>query len=143
MIDAQYYSSNNSGDSKGPVTTDTKEAIENKIRDLINEKFENTDIISISIIDDFGTEENDDYVAIISLRYNQENNGIKSKKVLGLYNTDLAAYIGTEIPNVEKLTITWEVPHLENAAAKRSYERKGEWMQPSEEHWDSQFNSNK
>ena len=143
IIDAQYYSSNNSGDSKGPVTTDTKEAIENKIRDLINEKFENTNIISISIIDDFGTEENDDYVAIISLRYNQENNGIKSKKVLGLYNTDLAAYIGTEIPNVEKLTITWEVPHLKNAAAKRSYERKGKWMQTSDEHWDPQFNSSK
>ncbi|WP_077533172.1 hypothetical protein [Massiliimalia massiliensis] len=143
IIDSQYYSSNNSGDSKGSVTTDTKEGVENKIRGLINEEFENTDIISISIIDDFGTEENDDYVAIISLRYNQENNGIKSKKVLGLYNTDLAAYIGTEIPNVEKLTITWEVPHLENAAAKRSYERKGEWMQTSDEHWDPQFNSNK
>lgn len=143
IIEAQFYSSNNSSDSKGPVTTNTKEGVENKLRGFIDEKFENTDIISISIIDDFGTEENDDYIAIISLRYNQENNGIKSKKVLGLYNTDLAAYIGTEIPNVKKLTVTWEVPHLENAAAKRSYKRKGEWMQTSDEHWDPQFNSNK
>lgn len=93
---------------------------------------------SITINDDYGTDAEDDYIALVNLKWTVKNNGQMSKKVLKMYSEDLAATVAIECPNIQEIAIFWTVPYL-NANAKCSYERKGNGMYEMDMYWDTAF----
>lgn len=101
-----------------------KTDIENAIRTHITDQYSDTDIDSITINDDLGTEIDGDFIALVYLTWNVKNSVKTSKEVLELYSGDLAATIAESCPDVQELAIFWTVPYLDNANAKCSYERK-------------------
>lgn len=115
--------------------------IEKTIRQRIGDEYTYTDIDSITINENLGTDDvDDDYIALVDLTWTQMNKGPTSKKMLSMYSEDLAAYIGEECPNVQEIAIFWTVPYLDNANAKCAYERKGEGMYEMDMMWDNAFN---
>lgn len=122
-------------------TTTPQDIIENAIRQRISDEYTFTDIDSIRINENLGTDDvDDDYIALVDLTWTQMNKGPTSKKMLSMYSEDLAAYIGEECPNVQEIAIFWTVPYLDNANAKCAYERKGEGMYEMDMMWDNAFN---
>lgn len=120
------------------VELSEKEQIEKTIRDRIISEYTMTDIDSITINDDAGTETDGDYIALVNLTWNQKNDGKKSKEVLSLYSSDLAATLGAEVPSVNEVAIFWTVPYL-NANAKCSYQRSGEGFAEMDMVWGKEF----
>lgn len=115
--------------------------IEKTIRQRIGDEYTYTDIDSITINENLGTEDVEgDYIALVNVTWTQMNKGPTSKKMLSMYSEDLAAYIGEECPNVQEIAIFWTVPYLDNANAKCAYERKGEGMYEMDMMWDNAFN---
>lgn len=112
-----------------------KANIENIIRDHIVDLYSNTDIDSITINDNLGTEIDGDFIALVYLTWNVNNSAETSKEVLELYSDDLAATIADSCPDVQELAIFWTVPYLNNANAKCSYERKEEKMYVMDNVW--------
>ncbi len=107
---------------------------------IIMENYTYTDIESISINDDLGTDEEGDYIILARLIWNQKNKASTSKEMLSMYSSDFAARIGIEQPSVSEVAIFWTVPYLDNASAKWSYERVDAGMQLSDNSMDSVFN---
>ena len=64
-----------------------------------------TDIDSITINDDLGTNTEGDYIALIYLTWNQKNNPELTKKVLQMYSDDLAATICESHSNVQEVAV--------------------------------------
>lgn len=115
--------------------------IEKAIRQRIGDEYTYTDIDSITINENLGTEDVEgDYIALVNVTWTQKNSGSTSKEVLSMYSEDLAAYIGQECPNVQEIAIFWTVPYLDNANAKCSYERKGDGMYEMDIMWGNAFN---
>ena len=115
--------------------------IEKTIRQRIGDEYTYTDIDSITINENLGTEDVEgDYIALVNVTWTQMNKGPTSKKMLSMYSEDLAAYIGEECPNVQEIAIFWTVPYLDNANAKCAYERKGEGMYEMDIMWGNAFN---
>ena len=115
--------------------------IEKTIRQRIGDEYTYTDIDSITINENLGTEDVEgDYIALVNVTWTQMNKGPTSKKMLSMYSEDLAAYIGEECPNVQEIAIFWTVPYLDNANAKCAYERKGDGMYEMDMMWDNAFN---
>ena len=80
--------------------------IEKTIRQRIGDEYTYTDIDSITINENLGTEDvEDDYIALVNVTWTQKNSGSTSKEVLSMYSEDLAAYIGQECPNVQEIAI--------------------------------------
>ena len=122
------------------VTLGPKEKINQFVRNRIKEKYTYTDISSITINENLGTDADDDYVVLVRVIWNQKNSGKMSKTVLKLYSDDLASMIAEKFPNVQEIAIFWTVPYLNNANAKCSYERKNGSMYEMDMMWDTVFN---
>ncbi len=120
------------------VALTEKEQIEKILRGRIEEEYYNTVIDGITINDDLGTEEENDYIALVHLTWNTRNSGKLSKEVLKMYSDDLAAALAKENNSVREIAIFWTVPYL-NDKAKCSYERVSNGFRVMDEMWGGAF----
>lgn len=114
--------------------------IEALVRYRVGEAYRETDIDSITINDDLGTDTPEDYIVLVNLTWNTMNSGKTSKEMLKMYSDDLAATLYEGTPAVQEVVVFWTVPYLNNANAKRAYERKSNGMYLSDEVWAGAFN---
>ena len=132
-------------DTSVPVATDPlpieaaeplseTDAIKEVIKNRIEEKYNGTDIDSITINEDSGTEETGNYIALVYLTWNVSNSAKTSKEMLEMYSEDLAAIVAEGCSNVQEIAVFWTVPYL-NGSAKCAYERKGDGMYLSDTSW--------
>lgn len=106
---------------------------------IITESYTYTDIESLTVNENLGTEEDGDYIILARLTWNQKNKASTSQDMLSMYSSDFAARIGTDQPSVNEVAIFWTVPYLNNANAKWSYERNDDGMYLSDNMMDSVF----
>ncbi len=106
---------------------------------IITENYTYTDIESLTVNENLGTEEDGDYIILARLTWNQKNKASTSQDMLSMYSSDFAARIGMDQPSVNEVTIFWTVPYLNNANAKWSYERNDDGMYLSDNMMDSVF----
>lgn len=106
----------------------TEDTIKEKIKSRITDKYNSTDITEISVNQNAGTDELDDYVALVYLTWNVQNSPKTSKEMLDMYSSDLAAYLASECPNVSEVAIFWQVPYLTTNTSKWTYTRNGDNM---------------
>lgn len=92
------------------------------IANLVLDNYKSTDIDSISLNVDYGTEVEGDYVAIVNLVWNVKNSADTTKKMLKMYSDDLAARLYKEQPAIQEVAVFWEIPY-QKGTAKFSYER--------------------
>lgn len=120
------------------VPMSEKEQIDKVVRDRISEKFTMTDIDSIDINDDLGTDKDGDYIVLVRLTWNQKNSGKTSKEMLKMYSDDLAATLAPANSSINEVAVFWTVPYL-NADAKCAYERKDDAFCEMDMMWDAAF----
>ncbi|MCI8925214.1 MAG: hypothetical protein HFI45_14675 [Lachnospiraceae bacterium] len=106
---------------------------------IITENYTYTDIESLTVNENLGTEEDGDYIILARLTWNQKNKASTSQDMLSMYSSDFAARIGMDQPSVNEVAIFWTVPYLNNANAKWSYERNDDGMYLSDNMMDSVF----
>lgn len=116
-----------------------KSIVENIIRDRITSEYLSTDIDSITINENLGTEEAGDYIALVYLTWNVSNSPKLSKDMLNMYSSDLAATVANECENVAEIAVFWTVPYLNDANAKCSYERINGGMYEMDMVWGAEF----
>lgn len=109
-------------------STPIEDTIKETIKFRITEKYNSTDITEITINENAGTDELDDYVALVYLTWNVKNSPKTSKEMLDMYSSDLAAYLANECPNVSEVAIFWQVPYLTTNTSKWTYTRNGDNM---------------
>lgn len=120
-----------------PVVLTEKEQIEKILTERI-EEYHNAVIDRITINDDLGTEDENDYIALVYLTWNTKNGGKLSKEMLKMYSDDLAATLANENDTVREIAIFWTVPYL-NDTAKCSYERVPDGFVVMDEMWGKAF----
>lgn len=98
--------------------------IESTIRQRVSDKYDNTDITKITVNEDAGTDNPDDYIALVYLKWNVKNSESTSEEMLSMYSNDLAATVSEEYEDVQEITIFWEVPYLTDNTSKWTFERK-------------------
>lgn len=102
-----------------------KEKVDADLRAIVSEKYRDTRVTEITLNDNLGSEAEDDYVALIYLRWTVQNGPDMTKRMIAMYSEDFAARIGTDVPAVTDVAIFWTVPYYsEETAAKYSYERR-------------------
>lgn len=103
--------------------------IEKTIKDRVSDEYRGTVIKKIDINENLGTDDEDDYIVLIHLKWDVKNKPKMTRKMLEMYSDDLAATLAKHT-NITEITIFWEVPyHLEgNNVAKMSYSRSGDGM---------------
>lgn len=106
---------------------------------IITENYTYTDVESLTVNENLGTEEDGDYIILARLTWNQKNKASTSQDMLSMYSSDFAARIGMDQPSVNEVAIFWTVPYLNNANAKWSYERNDDGMYLSDNMMDSVF----
>lgn len=110
-----------------PYSEDSAELkIAKSAYERINSKFENTEISKITVNENAGTDNPDDYILLIDLTWNRMNKEDTTKEMVRMYCDDLAAYTVEQNSNVQEIALFWTIPyHKENAvSAKCSYEQK-------------------
>lgn len=116
-----------------------KEKVEKVARDYMEENFSNTDIDSITVNDDAGTDKKDDYIFLTNLTWNVQNSGKTSKEMLELYSDSLAATLAKGCKNVNEICLFWEVPYL-GGNAKLAYEVRDGGAYRMDTMFDNTFN---
>lgn len=111
--------------SETPVDEKTK--IERKVYAYVTE-YTSTIVDKVTVNEDFGTETDGDYIALVYLTWNVKNSGKTSKEMLDLYSSDMAAKMYDDLPTVQELCIFWTVPYLNDGQAKISFERNSSGM---------------
>lgn len=111
--------------------------IEKTIKDRVSDEYRGTVIKKIDINENLGTDDEDDYIVLIHLKWDVKNKPKMTRKMLEMYSDDLAATLAKHT-NITEITIFWEVPyHLEgNNVAKMSYSRSGDGMAIGEKWYD-------
>lgn len=100
------------------------------IRDIVSEKYMDTVVDTLTINENAGTDDDGDFIALAYLTWNVKNKADTTKEMLAMYSEDLAARVGTDLPEVSELSVFWTVPYHDesNTAVKYTFERKGEGM---------------
>ena len=102
--------------------------LQDYILNTINDNYTYCDITELTINEDLGTDETNDYIALVYITWNQKNSGKMSREVLEMYSNDLAYRIAQDKKEIQEVCIFWTVPYLDNAQAKWSFERKNDGM---------------
>ena len=113
--------------------------IKSKIKEYVGTHYANTNINSITVNEDLGTDKEDDYVVLVNLTWNVKNSGKTSKEMLDMYSSDMAARMYEDLPEAQELCIFWTVPYL-NGKAKISFERANGGMKYTDKIFDAKFN---
>jgi hypothetical protein len=112
-----------------PVEQD-KADIEAAARDIVAQHYTSTDVSSVTVNENYGTDEDGDYVLLVYLTWNVKNSVDMTNKMLAMYSEDFAARVGTDIPKVNDFAVFWTVPYYSETrtAVKYSYLRNGDGM---------------
>lgn len=113
------------------LKTKTKKEIKNSIISRVKDQYEETDILSIDVNENLGTEENkDDYIVLVSLKWNRMNKIERTKKTIEMHGDDLAATLSSR-KEIEEVIVFWEVPYMKEGSnfSKMTYVRNGKNMQ--------------
>lgn len=104
--------------------------IETTARDICAENYANTDVDSITVNEDYGTDEDGDYILLVYATWNVKNSAEMTEKMLAMYSEDFAARIGQSATAVSEFTVFWTVPYYSetDTAIKYSYQRSGDGM---------------
>lgn len=122
------------------ASSSTKEEIQKTIEERVTGHYDRTEINRITINDDLGTAEAGDYIALVYLTWNVKNKGKTARDMLVMYSDDLAATVADDCSNVQEIAVFWTVPYLNDANAKRAYERgSSSGMYLSDEMWNTAF----
>lgn len=105
-----------------------KSQIETDIVKFINEDKglgDATEIIRISINENLGTEDPDDYVVLVYPRWNRQNTKETTSEMMRKYCDTTANFISENNPNIQELVLFWTIPYQakEGISAKCRYER--------------------
>ena len=118
----------NGTENTNTYSISAEDSIKSTIKSRITDKYNSTDITEITVNENAGTDELDDYVALVYLTWNVKNSAKTSKEMLDMYSSDLAAYLAGECPDVSEVAIFWKVPYLTENTSKWTYARNGENM---------------
>lgn len=133
------YNSRITRDGNAPAATPEPDVsdtvIEALVRYRIGEYYSDTEIDSITINDDLGTDTPGDYVVLVRLIWNGKNSSSMAKEVLKVYSDDLAASLYEGSADVQEIAVFWTVPYLNNGNGKCAYERKSDGMYLTDEIW--------
>jgi len=112
------------------ATLTPEQQIEADLRKIVEDNYSSTDMTELTLNENLGTEDEDDYVALVYLTWDVPNSANTTKQMLALYSEDLAARVGSDLEAITDLAIFWTVPYYSEttAAAKYSYERTDEGM---------------
>ncbi len=113
--------------------------VEKKVQEYIDAYYTKTEIDSITVNEDLGTDVDGDYIALVRLTWNVSNSAELSKEVLDIYSSDMASRMYKDLPEIQELAVFWTVPHLNNGSAKISFERKDDGMYYTDTVFDSNF----
>lgn len=113
--------------------------IKSKVNEYVSTYYANTNIDSITVNDDLGTDQENDYIVLVNLTWNVKNSGKTSKEMLDMYSSDMAARMYKDLPEAQELCIFWTVPYL-NGKAKISFERANGGMKYTDKMFDAKFN---
>ncbi len=113
--------------------------VKSKVKEYVSENYSQTNIDSITVNEDLGTDKENDYVVLVYLTWNVKNNGKLSKEMLNMYSSDMAARMYEDLPEVQELAVFWTVPYL-NGKAKISFERANGGMKYTDKVFDANFN---
>lgn len=95
-----------------PVIEDPKSALKLKIQKIIDSDFTfNTSLKELELNNNLGTDNADDYIALIYLSYDQPHSEETTKKWIDEYTSHLAASLAEET-DITSLTIFWETPRF-------------------------------
>ena len=102
-----------------------KQEIRQTLTDLVEQNYTSTEVSDITINENLGTDKSGDYIALVTLTWNVENNPDLTKKMLAMYSEDCAARVSSDIPRVSELCIFWIIPYYSDSdtIAKYTYER--------------------
>lgn len=107
-----------------PVQAD-KQEIEAAARQICEDNYTMTTISSLAVNENYGTDEDGDYVLLVYATWEQKNNPDLTKTVLTMYSEDFAARVGEDLEKVNEFAIFWTVPYYSetDTAVKFAYER--------------------
>ncbi len=102
---------------------------------MMASRYDSTDTESISVNANLGTENPDDYVALVYLTWNVKNTPDTTKDMFAMYSEDFAARIVQELPNVSEFCVFWTVPYYSESdvIAKYAYQRENGGMYETDE----------
>lgn len=126
--DLSTANSAQTSESSTPISE--KDQVEATLRGIVAEYYDDTDVSAVTINENLGTDETDDYVALVYLTWNVKNSKGTTKEMLAMYSEDFAARVGMELEHVTDFAVFWTVPYYSasDTIAKYSYERKGGGM---------------
>lgn len=113
------------------------EDIKTGIRDYIIARHKNVEVDRITINKDFGTEAEDDYIALIYLTSNDSNSELDPGSLLEMYSEDIADTVAMARKDIQEICFFWTAPLLNNASGKCSYERDETGMTAIDIVWDN------
>lgn len=74
----------------------------------------------VTVNSDYSTDDAYDHIVLIDCTWDVKNSKTSTKSMLCMYSDDLAASIASDHPDVNEISIFWDVPYL-NMSAKNSY----------------------
>lgn len=100
------------------------------IRSIVSENYKDTVIDTLTINENAGTDDEEDFIVLAYLTWNVKNKAETTKEILAMYSEDLSARVGEDLPEVSEISVFWTVPYhgKSNTAVKYTYERKEEGM---------------
>lgn len=121
--------------------TNLKDDISFEVKSVIRNSTSRTNvsITSISINENLGTDEENDFVVLAYLSFDVKNKPNTTKEMLTLLNNEIGVNMA-EIDNISELTIFWEVPYLNSSndnVAKANLLRNEKGFYFEEEWYDS------
>lgn len=81
------------------------------------------------------TEDGDTYLLQVYCTYDKKSKAGTAKKIIRKVSEDMAAGIGPEMPDVNKLSLFWELPQMKGKA-KVQFTRNGDSMIAGEQEYD-------
>lgn len=89
--------------------------VESSIQEIIDQDFSfDTSIINFELNENLGTDEPDDYIALVYLSYDQLHTAKTTKKWIDTYTSHLAATLAEEDNGISSLNIFWETPEFKD-----------------------------
>lgn len=110
--------------SQDPV----KSKIETDLVDFVHKEEgldDATEVTRISINEDLGTENPDDYIVLVYPRWNRQNGKDLTSEMIRMHCDTMAKYVSENNPNVHELVLFWNIPYHkeEGVSAKCGYRR--------------------
>ncbi|MCR4704508.1 MAG: hypothetical protein K5641_00435 [Lachnospiraceae bacterium] len=110
------------------------------VDDYVKENYTYTDIDNISVNPNLGTNDENDYILLVYLTWNQKNKADTTKKMIDMYSSDMAVRVYQDIPEISEMSLFWTVPYLNNGNAKISFEKADGGMKYTDTVYDKKFN---